>query len=242
MGITFETNEMRDSSLTGGVGLVCGHGRCWYTGKTDQYRTLVGFKGDADMQEKDILAMYENAGALLSGHFILSSGRHSGRYLQSALVLMQPRQAEILARALVDERDREEVDFVVAPALGGLIIGYEVARALDKPFLFTERKNGEMCLRRGFSLPKRTCVLVVEDVMTTGGSVRECLRVIRAQGAIPSKVVCLVDRAPDQGQRLDVPFEALLRLDVPTFPAEKCPLCREGLIPAVKPGSRQGGG
>ncbi|MFQ5355176.1 MAG: orotate phosphoribosyltransferase [Mariprofundaceae bacterium] len=191
------------------------------------------------MRERDILAMYENAGALLKGHFVLSSGRHSGRYLQSALVLMQPTHAARLAHALATKVVADEVDIVVSPALGGLIIGYEMARVLNKPFLFTERQGGEMCLRRGFSLPDQANVLVVEDVMTTGGSVRECLQVVRAHGGNPRRVLSLVDRAPNQGQRLDVPFESLLQLDVPAFAADTCPLCQEGKIPAMKPGSRQ---
>jgi len=191
------------------------------------------------MREQDILSLYEDAGALLSGHFILSSGRHSARYLQSALVLMDPRHAESLAVALAASVRPEESDIVVSPALGGLIIGYEVARALGKPFLFTERKEGRMCLRRGFSLPEKARALIVEDVMTTGGSVRECVQVVRSQGGRPVRVLALVDRAPELEQRLDVPFEALLQLNVPSFAAAECPLCREGLIPPVKPGSRQ---
>jgi len=191
------------------------------------------------MLKQDILNLYENAGALLNGHFILSSGRHSSRYLQSALILMDPRHVESLAVALAAKVTSEESDIVVSPALGGLIIGYEVARALGKPFLFTERKEGRMCLRRGFSLPEKARVLVVEDVITTGGSVRECIHVVRNHGGRPVKVLALADRAPELVQRLDVPFEALLQLDVPSFAATECPLCREGLIPPVKPGSRQ---
>jgi len=191
------------------------------------------------MLKQDILALYESSGAFLNGHFILSSGRHSGRYLQSALVLMNPRRAESLAVALAAKVEPEETDVVVSPALGGLIIGYEVARALNKPFLFTERKEGRMCLRRGFSLPEEVRALIVEDVITTGGSVRECVQVVRNHGGRPVKVLALVDRAPELDQRLDVPFESLLQLDVPSFAATECPLCREGLLPPVKPGSRQ---
>lgn len=184
--------------------------------------------------------MYENAGALLNGHFILSSGRHSGRYLQSALVLMDPFHAGSLAASLTAGIEKDDVDIVVSPALGGLIIGYEVARALGKHFLFSERKEGEMCLRRGFSLPAEARVLIVEDVITTGGSVRECIEVVRRQGGKPVRVLALVDRAPELEQRLDIPFESLLQLSVPAFEEAECPLCREGVIPAIKPGSRQG--
>ena len=193
---------------------------------------------ESSMQEQNFLQMYEDAGALLSGHFILSSGRHSGRYLQSALVLMHPRRASDLAEALAGHVNAGDVDLVVSPALGGLIIGHEVARALDRPFLFTERKEGTMCLRRGFSIPEGARVLVVEDVITTGGSVRECIEVVREHGGAPFRVMALVDRAPDAERRFDIPHETLIHLDVPSYEPDDCPLCREGTLPAVKPGSR----
>lgn len=191
------------------------------------------------MRESDILAIYENAGALLSGHFILSSGRHSGRYLQSALVLMHPQHAEKLAHTLAAKVD-EDVDCVVSPALGGLIIGHEVARALGKPFMFTERQGGRMCLRRGFRLDAGARVLVVEDVVTTGGSVRECIEVVRDHGGVAVAVLALVDRAPGEMGRFDVPFHALMNLEVPAYDPADCPLCRAGTLPPVKPGSRPG--
>ncbi len=182
--------------------------------------------------------MYEDAGALLTGHFVLSSGRHSPRYLQSAKVLMYPDHAEALGRALAEQARDLEVAMVVSPALGGLIIGHEVARALGKPMIFTERKQGEMQLRRGFSIPEGAPVLVVEDVITTGGSVRECMEVVRAAGGVPQRVLALVDRAPGVEGRFDVPHRTLLQLDVPSYAPEECPLCREGTLPPVKPGSR----
>ena len=191
------------------------------------------------MKKQEILAIYEQAGALLSGHFILSSGRHSGRYLQSAKVLMHPAQAARLAGLLAAEVDADEVDLVVSPALGGLIIGHEVARALHRPFMFTERKDGMMTLRRGFEIAKGARVLIVEDVITTGGSVRECMQVVRAHGGVPLRLMALVDRAPAESGRFDVPCETLQQLEVPTFAAEACPLCAAG-VTAVKPGSRPG--
>jgi len=191
------------------------------------------------MQQQEILAIYEQAGALLSGHFILSSGRHSGRYLQSAKVLMHPAQAARLAGLLAAEVDADEVDLVVSPALGGVIIGHEVARALHRPFMFTERKGGVMTLRRGFEIAEGARVLIVEDVITTGGSVRECMQVVRAHGGVPLRLMALVDRAPAESGRFDVPCETLLQLEVPTFAAETCPLCAAG-VTAVKPGSRPG--
>jgi orotate phosphoribosyltransferase len=190
------------------------------------------------MDEQELLTIYENAGALLTGHFVLSSGRHSPRYLQSAKVLMHPENAEVLGGKLAEMVNPDDVDLVVSPALGGLIIGHEVARALNKPLMFTERKEGVMSLRRGFSLEENTRVLVVEDVITTGGSVCECMDVVRVHGGNPIEVLALVDRAPDAEGRFDVPHRTLLQLEVPSYDANECPLCREGTLPAVKPGSR----
>ncbi len=190
------------------------------------------------MQEQQLISIYENAGALLTGHFVLSSGRHSPRYLQSAMVLMHPENAGVLGGGLAAMANSDDVDVVVSPALGGLIIGHEVARALHKPLIFTERKEGVMCLRRGFSLQEHARVLVVEDVITTGGSVCECMDVVRAHGGDPIEILALVDRAPHAGGRFDVPHRTLLQLEVPSYEASECPLCREGILPAVKPGSR----
>ncbi|OIO73082.1 MAG: orotate phosphoribosyltransferase [Zetaproteobacteria bacterium CG1_02_53_45] len=190
------------------------------------------------MNENEILAMYEDAGALLNGHFVLSSGRHSSRYLQSALVLMKISHATVLAAELIRKINPEDIDMVVAPAIGGLVIGQEVARLLDKPFIFTERKEGEMQLRRGFTIPAGARLLVVEDVITTGGSVRECMVVVREHGGTPVKVLAVVDRAPDVEGRFDVPFATAISLSVETHDPADCPLCREGVLPAIKPGSR----
>jgi len=189
------------------------------------------------MTEQEMLNMYEDAGALLNGHFILSSGRHSARYLQSALVLMSMDNAEALAKALVSKVNVNDFDIVVSPAIGGLVIGQEVARQLKKPFIFTERKEGEMQLRRGFSIAKGTRFLVVEDVITTGGSVCECMAVVREYGGEPVQVVAVVDRAPNMPNRFDVPYATAIALNVETFAADACPMCAEG-TPAVKPGSR----
>jgi len=221
---------------------VCGLGEYCYTPAKFIERPHALFcRGVAtgkEMNEQQMLAIYEDAGALLTGHFILSSGRHSPRYLQSALVLMHPAHAEALGRELAASVSADDVDVVVAPALGGLIIGHEVARALNKPLVFTERKEGKMSLRRGFSFEKDARVLVVEDVITTGGSVCECIAVVREHGGVPFQVLAVVDRAPDMTGRFDVPHRTLLQLNVPSFAADECPLCREGILPAVKPGSR----
>jgi len=189
------------------------------------------------MIEQEILSMYEDAGALLNGHFVLSSGRHSARYLQSALVLMSMDNATDLAAALIEKVNADDFDMVVAPAIGGLVIAQEVARQLKKPFIFTERKEGEMQMRRGFSIPEGSKLLVVEDVITTGGSVCECMAVVREHGGIPVKILAVVDRAPQAQGRFDVPHATAISLDVETFSVEDCPMCAEG-TPAVKPGSR----
>jgi len=193
------------------------------------------------VDQREVLQLYERSGALLQGHFILSSGRHSDRYLQSALVLMDLARAERLAKALVAKAGdwARGAEFVCAPAIGGLVIGQEVARVLGKPFIFTERKDGAMQLRRGFTIPKGARVLVVEDVVTTGGSVRECIEVLQQKGAKVIGVVALVDRAPEAEGRFSVPFASLLALSVPSWPADACPLCADPDAPkAIKPGSR----
>jgi len=191
------------------------------------------------MNEDKILSMYEDAGALLNGHFILSSGRHSARYLQSALVLMDIDRATALAEALIAKVDNaEQIDLVVSPAIGGLVIGQEVARLMKKPFIFTERKAGEMQLRRGFSIPQGARILVVEDVITTGGSVRECMAVVQQHGGRPVQVLAVVDRAPDEQGRFDVPYATAIELSVETYAADDCPICKAGALPAIKPGSR----
>ena len=190
------------------------------------------------MNEQEMLAMYEDAGALLNGHFILSSGRHSARYLQSALVLMNINNATALATELISKVNADEIDMVVSPAIGGLVIGQEVARLMNKPYIFTERKEGEMQLRRGFTIPDGTKLLVVEDVITTGGSVCECMAVVREHGGEPVKVLAVVDRAPGADGRFDVPYATAIELDVETYAADDCPLCKEGVLEAIKPGSR----
>ena len=178
------------------------------------------------------------AGALLEGHFKLSSGRHSSRYLQCALYLADPARAEAAGRQLAARLKNAAAQLVVAPALGGVIIGHEVARALaDVPFFFTERADGVMTLRRGFRIEPGCRVLVVEDVVTTGGSTRETMQVARAAGAQVVAAVAIVDRSGGTAA-LDVPLHALLDLALPTYDPAACPLCASG-APIQKPGSRQ---
>lgn len=194
----------------------------------------------ADMMTDDqILAEFRAADALLEGHFILSSGLRSPRYLQCARVLMDPARAERLASALAEKLPREireQVQAVVSPAMGGVIIGHEMGRALAKPAMFLERPQGVFELRRGFRLDPGTKVLMVEDVVTTGLSSREAIEAVRAAGAEVIAEAALVDRSGGSAD-LGVPFTPLIRIDVPTYEADAVPP-ELAAIPAVKPGSR----
>ena len=188
------------------------------------------------MDQEAALELFRKSGALLEGHFRLSSGLHSGHYLQSALVLQYPEFAEALGRALADRSGHLQPTAVLSPALGGIVIGQEVGRALGIRAIFAERQDGTLTLRRGFTLARGEKVLVVEDVVTTGGSTRETIEVARAAGADVVGAAAIVNRSGGQ-QRLDVPFEALVDVSLPTYSAESCPLCLAGQ-PVVKPGSR----
>ena len=191
------------------------------------------------MTEQEILAEFRAAEALLEGHFILSSGLRSPRYLQCARVLMDPARAERLARALAERIDpalRGELQAVVSPAMGGVIIGHEMGRALRLPAMFVERPTGTFELRRGFRLDPGTRVLMVEDVVTTGLSSREAIRAIAEAGGEVIAAAALVDRSNGTAD-LGVPFTPLIRLDVPTYAADALPP-ELAAVPAIKPGSR----
>jgi orotate phosphoribosyltransferase len=191
------------------------------------------------MTDEEILAEFRSADALLDGHFILSSGLRSPRYLQCARVLMDPLRAERLAKALAAKLPaaiRSQVDAVVSPAMGGVIIGHEMGRALGKPAMFVERPDGQFQLRRGFSLAPGQRVLLVEDVVTTGLSSREAIAAIEVAGGRVIGAVSLVDRSGGNAD-LGVPYTPLIRIDVPTYSAEDLPP-ELAAIPAVKPGSR----
>ena len=183
------------------------------------------------------LDLFKRTAAYLRGHFRLTSGLHSPEYLQCALVLQYPEHAERLGRELAALlRNDRHVDVVAAPAIGGLAIGHEVARALGARFIFTERENGKMVLRRGFSVAESEAAVVVEDVVTTGGSSREVIEVLRAAGAHVVGAGSIIDRSGGHAE-LGVPRVALCTLQAITYAPESCPLCREG-IPLTKPGSR----
>ncbi len=191
------------------------------------------------MTDDEILAEFRDAEALLEGHFILSSGLRSPRYLQCARVLMDPRRAEKLARALADKLPddiRKQVDVVISPAMGGVIIGHEMGRALGKPAMFLERPDGTFGLRRGFRIDPGTKVLMVEDVVTTGLSSREAIDAVHAAGGEVIAEASLVDRSNGTAD-LGVPYTALIRIDVPTYEADAVP-ADLAAIPAIKPGSR----
>ena len=191
------------------------------------------------MTDDEILAEFRAADALLEGHFILSSGLRSPRYLQCARVLMDPARAERLARELAGRLPaevREAVQAVVSPAMGGVIIGHEVGRALGKPAMFLERPQGVFELRRGFRIEPGTKVLMVEDVVTTGLSSREAIEAVRAAGGEVVAEAALVDRSSGKAD-LGVPFHPLIRIDVPTYEADAVPP-ELAAIPAIKPGSR----
>jgi orotate phosphoribosyltransferase len=188
------------------------------------------------MTRDELVDLFRRSGALLEGHFRLTSGLHSAGYLQCALVLQHPSTAEALGRALAERARDLRATVVLSPALGGVVIGQEVGRALGVRAVFAERQDGTLTLRRGFTISETDRVLVVEDVLTTGGSTRETMQVAKAAGGHVVGASAIVDRSGGAA-RLDVPFHALLDLAFPTYEPDKCPLCAEGLA-VVKPGSR----
>ena len=191
------------------------------------------------MTEDEVLAEFRAADALLEGHFILSSGLRSPRYLQCARLLMDPPRAERIARALaarLPEETRNAIDIVISPAMGGVIIGHEMGRALGRPAVFVERPEGKFELRRGFRLEPGARVLMVEDVVTTGLSSREAIKAIEEAGGKVIAAASIVDRSGGSAD-LGVPYTSLIRIDVPTYEADALPP-ELAAIPAIKPGSR----
>jgi orotate phosphoribosyltransferase len=198
------------------------------------------------MDPEQILAHFRESGALLEGHFLLSSGLHSGRYLQCALALQYPWDAARFGRAIGEHfvgtesasgRPLDDFDTVAAPAIGGLIIGYAVAAALNKRFIWTERQDGKMTLRRGFSLKPGERILVVEDVITTGGSTRECIAALEENDGKVVAAASIIDRSNGTAD-VGVPRIALAALEVPSYEETGCPMCAKGDEP-YKPGSRK---
>ncbi len=191
------------------------------------------------MREDKVFAILEEAGVLLEGHFLLTSGRHSNRYLQCAKIFRNTKYSEALCADLAERFQEDHIELVVGPAMGAVQMAYEVSRHTKTENFFTERdENGKMCLRRGFTIQEGQRVLVVEDVVTTGGSVFEVMALIRELGGVVAGVGAIVDRT---GGKMDfgVPFKSVISLDVTSYLPEECPLCKEGKLELVKPGSRK---
>ena len=191
-----------------------------------------------DERRELILRLLEESGALRRGHFLLSSGLHSGAYVQCALLLEDPVRSRHVGEELASELRQFHPDSVLAPALGGVIIGHEVATSLGVPFRFTERKGEDMGLRRGFSLRQGERVVIVEDVVTTGRATLETAALATSRGARVVAVGAIIDRSVGKDP-FDVPFRSLLELDLPSFPPSECPACQSGAAPPEPPGSRQ---
>lgn len=189
------------------------------------------------MTESEILNIFKKTGALLTGHFLLTSGRHSDRYFQCAKVLQYPEYTELLCKIITDYFRKIDIDTVIAPAIGGLVVGQEVARQLKKRFIFAEREDKTLALRRGFSLNENEKILVCEDVVTTGGSVFEVIDIVKSSNAKVIGVGYIVDRSNGK-VNFGFPQISTLKMDVVSYLPEECPLCRED-IELVKPGSRK---
>jgi orotate phosphoribosyltransferase len=189
------------------------------------------------LSERRTLEILKEAGVLLEGHFLLTSGRHSDKYLQCAKIFRNVKYSEELCSALAGRFKDDRIDLVIGPALGAVQMAYEVSRQLGCENFFAERENGKMALRRGFAIEPGRRVLVVEDVVTTGGSVKEVMDVVKAQGGTVAGVGAIVDRT---GGEIDfgVPFKAVISMKVESWEADDCPLCKQGK-PLVKPGSRK---
>ena len=189
------------------------------------------------MRTEDVIERFRATGALLEGHFVLTSGLHSANYLQCALVLQHPEEAERLGWAIAEQFQQDHIQLVASPAIGGIVIGHEVARKLGARFIWTERENGEMTLRRGFSVTRGERTLVVEDVVTTGGSTRDTVNALQAAGANVVAAASIIDRSAGDAD-VGVPRIALATLNVPSVDPSICELCKRGEV-AVKPGSRK---
>lgn len=188
------------------------------------------------MTNQEIVEMLKEAEVLLEGHFLLTSGRHSDKYMQCAKIFQNAKYSVPLCAELVEKYKNEDIDVVIGPAIGAIQMSYEVGKQLGVKNIFAERENGEMTLRRGFTIEKGQKVLVVEDVVTTGGSVREVIALVEACGGIVAGVGSIVDRT---GGKIDfgVPYKSAFSMDITSYEADECPICKSG-APLVKPGSR----
>lgn len=188
--------------------------------------------------QERVMEILKEAGVLLEGHFRLTSGRHSNRYLQCARIFRNVKYSEELCAALAEHFAGDNIELVIGPALGAVQMAYEVSRHLQVENFFAEREDGKMTLRRGFQVKPGQRVLVVEDVVTTGGSVREVIEIVKEQGGVVAGVGSIVDRT---GGKIDfgVPFKAVISVDVKSWEPDECPLCKEGKLEVIKPGSRK---
>ncbi len=190
------------------------------------------------LKKEEAMALIEKTGAYLTGHFKLTSGRHSDHYMQAAQMLQYPDCTEKLAKHLAECFEKAGAEVVIGPAMGGILVSYEVARQLGVPSIFAERENGDMILRRNFKIQPGQKVLVVEDVITTGGSVQEVIDLVKANGGEVVGVGVLVDRSNGK-VKFEAPLHSVLQLDIQSWEAEDCPLCKAGMGEAYKPGSRK---
>lgn len=184
----------------------------------------------------NVIKLLERTSSLMEGHFLLSSGKHSNRYVQCAKVLSYPEYAEMVISEVVRKISDLDIDLIVGPAMGGVIVAYEMGRQLEIPAIFTERKDGEMTLRRGFEIRNGARVMIAEDVVTTGKSTMETKKVIEELGGDVIGVASIIDRTGGKSE-LDIPLYGAVKIDIDTFEKENCPLCKDGSTP-VKPGSR----
>nr|WP_312984396.1 orotate phosphoribosyltransferase [Clostridioides sp.] len=188
------------------------------------------------MENSNIVEILKDSDALLEGHFLLSSGKHSNRYIQCAKVLRFPDRAEKVLASVVDQIKDLDIDIVVGPAMGGVVVSYELGRQLGKEAIFTERKNNIMELRRGFEIKKGAKIIIAEDVVTTGKSTIETKRVLEELGGEVIGVACIADRTSGD---IGMPIYSAIKLDIQVYDADECPLCKEGKIEVIKPGSRE---
>ncbi len=190
------------------------------------------------LSKERVLEILKEAGVLLEGHFLLTSGRHSDKYLQCGKIFQYTKYSEELCKALADQFKDDGIDVVIGPAIGAIQMAYEVSRHLGVKNIFAERENGEMTLRRNFTIAPGQKVLVVEDVVTTGGTVREVMDIVKQNGGDVAGVGAVVDRT---GGKIDfgVKFGAVISMDVASYDADECPICKAGKLPLVKPGSRK---
>ncbi|MDR1392101.1 MAG: orotate phosphoribosyltransferase [Clostridiales bacterium] len=192
------------------------------------------------MDEKEIKKILEKTNVLLEGHFLLTSGKHSGKYMQCAKIFEYPDQSEIICSQLVQKIKnsiKTRIDVVIGPAIGAILLSYEIARQLGIRSVFGERKNGKMVLGRSFSIKSNENVLIVEDVITTGGSVKEIIEILKKNQANILGIGMIIDRQ-NKKNNFEIPFESVLKVKIKTFDKDECPFCKEN-IPLIKPGSKE---